>query len=213
MASSSTARPGDDWFFAGLASSFPNITDSSEQYFKLSWPQLCSSPSPSSSSPEPSTKVPGCKVFHPKFTTGEAAPGSTSPTTTTTTVEEIDIDAAVGEDAWLMREQVLVFQYRGTFHAVDHACPHRAYSLSWGQPFDIEDAGRVVGRGIRCRGHGYAFELSTGAGDRGEYRLGVWQVELRGCGEDAGEGKGEEVLGVVQREREREREVWVRRRR
>lgn len=89
------------------------------------------------------------------------------------------MDAAVGEDAWLMREQVLVFQYKGTFHAVDHACPHRTYSLSWGQPFDIEDAGRVLGVGIRCRGHGYAFELSTGCGDRGGYRLGVWEADLR----------------------------------
>lgn len=126
-------------------------------------------------------------------------------------MDEIDIDAAVGEDAWLMREQVLVFQYKGRFHAVDHACPHRAYSLSWGQPFDIEDAGRVLGQGIRCRGHSYAFELTTGIGDRGNYRLGVWDVELRsnrgqaGLSVDGGgsdQGRGEEV----------DREIWVRKR-
>ncbi|KAJ4388694.1 hypothetical protein N0V93_006153 [Gnomoniopsis smithogilvyi] len=126
------SRPGDEWFFAGLASSFPNITDSTEKYFKLAWPQPCA---PTANSPEPA-KAPGCKVFHPK---------------TPSTIEEIDMDAAVVEDAWIMKEQVLIFQYKGKFYAVDHACPHRAYSLSWSQPFDIEDAGRVVGQGIRLR--------------------------------------------------------------
>lgn len=183
------APQGDEWFFAGLASSFPNITDSSEKYFKLAWPQNCAS----SASSSDVAKTPGCKVFHPK---------------TPSTAEEIDIDAAVGEDAWLMREQVLVFQYKGTFHAVDHACPHRAYSLSWGQPFDIEDAGRVIGRGIRCKGHSYAFELSTGIGDRGQYRLGVWEVELRPC-----EERGFGAEAIVEGGRELGKEVWVRRKR
>ncbi|KAF3771290.1 hypothetical protein M406DRAFT_246058 [Cryphonectria parasitica EP155] len=104
-----------------------------------------------------------------------------------------------------MREQVLVFQYKGRFHAVDHACPHRAYSLSWGRPFDIEDAGRVLGRGIRCRGHSYAFELSTGAGDRGDYRLGVWEVQLRRpCRTRAAAGDEDETG--------EEKEVWIKRR-
>lgn len=111
------------------------------------------------------------------------------------------MDDAPGEDAWLMREQVLIFQYKGKFHAVDHACPHRAYSLSWGRPFDIEDAGRVLGAGLRCRGHSYAFELTTGIGDRGNYRLGVWDVELR----NAASGAGEDAV--------KDQEVWVRKRR
>lgn len=176
-------RPGGEWFFAGLASSFPNITDSTEKYFKLAWPQPCASRASADSA-----KAPGCKVFHPK-----------SPST----VQELDMDAAIGEDAWLMREQVVVFQYKGTFHAVDHACPHRTYSLSWGQPFDIEDAGKVVGQGIRCKGHSYAFELSTGMGDRGDYKLGIWDVELR-----PSVGDGREALS--EEERDLEKEVWVR---
>lgn len=180
----SPSRPDDEWFFVGLASSFPNITDSSEKYFKLAWPQNCASSASSNAA-----KVPGCKVFHPK------APS---------TAAEVDIDTAVGEDAWLMREQVLVFQYKGVFHAIDHACPHRTYSLSWGQPFDIEDAGRVVGRGIRCKGHSYAFELSTGIGDRGNYKLGIWEVTLR---PSVGKGQGEEVTAEVCRELDKE--VWV----
>lgn len=196
--SSPPPRPSDEWFCTGPASSFPNITDTSEKYFKLAWPQPCNSSSePSSPSSPSATKAPGCKVLHPQPTGA---------------VTEVDIDAAVGEDAWLMREQVLVFRYKGVFHAVDHACPHRAYSLSWGQPFDIEDAGRVVGQGIRCRGHSYAFELSTGMGDRGEYRLGVWEVEVRPCRDGVVGGEGA-TPGQVEGDREVGGEVWVRRKR
>lgn len=201
-ASDPTVRPGDDWFFAGLASSYPNITDSTKPYFKLSWPQPLACRNPSSSSSE--AAVPGCKVFHPQ---------STKLTTTSSTVKEIDMDSAVGEDAWLMREQVMVFQYKGKFHAVDHACPHRTYSLSWGQPFDIEDSGRVLGVGIRCRGHSYAFELSTGEGDRGNYKLGVWEVDLRPLALVADATKMDGHMNgkgpwTVEPE---DREVWVRR--
>lgn len=211
-----SSRPGDDWFFAGLASSFPNITNSSEPYFKLVWPQPCRAAAAGAPADATNSKVPGCKIFHPKATTT---------TTTTTTqphatpaaaaassvVEEIGADAAAGEDAWLMKEQVLVFRYKGAFHAVDHACPHRSYSLSWGVPFDIEDAGgRTLGHAIRCRGHSFAFELTTGAGDRGAYQLGVWDVELRpAAGVVAGGAGG----GDDDEEEEEEREVWVRRKR
>lgn len=188
-----------EWFSVGLASSYPNITasTSSEPYFKLAWPQPCPK------DPSPEQKTAGCRIFHPKPTT--ATSSSPSPTVT---AEEISVDAAPGEDAWFMREQVVVFRYEGRFHAVDHACPHRAWSLAWSQPFDIEDAGRVVGRGLRCRGHGYAFELTTGAGDRGSYQLGIWEVELRPC---AGKVEGGVVVGGGDGEEEEEREVWVRR--
>lgn len=202
------SRPGDDWFFAGLASSFPNITNSSEPYFKLVWPQPCKAAAAAAGSRETTatTKVPGCKIFHPKAPSQPSA-AAEAPAEATATVEEITADAAPGEDAWLMKEQVLVFRYQGAFHAVDHACPHRAYSLSWGVPFDIEDAGgRTLGHAIRCRGHSFAFELTTGSGDRGEYKLGVWDVELRpAAGIVAGGGAGGD-------DSEEEREVWVRRR-
>lgn len=45
--------------------------------------------------------------------------------------------------------------------------------------------------------------MFTGESDRGGYRLGVWDVELR-----KGEGKG----GVEEGEAKGEEEVWVRRR-
>lgn len=197
-------RPGDDWFFAGLASSYPNITDSTKPYFKLSWPQPL--PCRDSSSSPSEAAAPGCKVFHP--------PSTNLPTTSSTIVKEIDMDSAVGEDAWLMREQVMVFRYKGKFHAVDHACPHRTYSLSWGQPFDIEDAGRVLGVGIRCKGHSYAFELTTGEGDRGNYKLGVWEVDLRPLASTVGadrDGDHSSGGGSGTVESEEDREVWVRR--
>lgn len=124
------------------------------------------------------------------------------------------MDSAVGEDAWLMREQVLVFQYKGKFHAVDHACPHRTYSLSWGQPFDIEDSGQVLGVGIRCKGHSYAFELSTGCGDRGNYKLGVWEVDLRPMVSASEAGADDGTNGQAPHTVEHEdREVWVRKKR
>lgn len=194
MATPTTPSPGDDWFYVGPASSFPNITaaTSSEPYFKLAWPQSCST---NGSSPTPAAKIPGCKVFHPKAKSTGAV--------------EIDIEDAPGEDGWAMREQVVVFQYEGTFRAVDHACPHRAWSMAWGRPFDIEDSGKVVGQGMRCRGHGYAFELSTGEGDRGSYKLGVWEVEVRSTAAPAGGGV---VLGEGEGDGKGEREVWVRRR-
>lgn len=227
MANTIPSRPSDEWFFAGLASSFPNITATTarEPYFRLAWPQPCKAG-------DPSQKVPGCKVFHPAAPKAASRaqddihpsvrvvpPPSPTPTVAVSVAQQVDIEAAPGEDAWAMREQVLVFQYQGTFHAVDHACPHRAYSLSWGQPFDIEDAGRVVGQAIRCKGHSFAFELSTGIGDRGEYRLGVWDVELRArqsrensvsVGEETGETGGEREGKVAVEAGETE--VWVRRR-
>lgn len=209
-ASAVTSRASEDWFFAGLSSSFPNITDSSEPYFKLVWPQPCRTGAAGAPDPTHTPKVPACKIFHPRAATGDSPE-------TSATAEQIDTDAAAGEDAWLMKEQVLVFRYKGRFHAVDHACPHRAYSLSWGVPFDIEDSGsgRILGHAIRCRGHSFAFELTTGAGDRGGYQLGVWDVQLRPVsgfvaiqdGVGGGAGKIDEV------EEEEEREVWVRSRR
>lgn len=200
-----SSRPGDDWFFAGLASSFPDITNSSEPYFKLVWPQPCRAPG---SKDDTTTKVPGCRIFHPKATVTSQPSAATGPVASAATAEEIDADAAAGEDAWLMKEQVLIFRYKGIFYAINHACPHRSYSLSWGVPFDIEDAGgRTLGHAIRCRGHSFAFELTTGAGDRGAYQLGVWDVELRPA-------PGVVAVGVGGGDcDDEEKEVWVRRRR
>lgn len=50
----------------------------------------------------------------------------------------------------------------------------------------------MLSAGITCPKHGWAFDLHTGLSDRGAYRLGVWDVQVR----DGDGGK----------------EVWVRKR-
>ncbi|KAF4582132.1 Rieske domain protein [Ophiocordyceps camponoti-floridani] len=97
-----------------------------------------------------------------------------------------------GDTAHVQR-QVLVFAYRGRIHAINHSCPHSSFPLSRGAVFDIEDFGVVLSAGVTCAKHGWSFDLFSGRGDRGNYSLGLWDVDLRG---DEGADK----------------EVWVRRR-
>lgn len=92
-------------------------------------------------------------------------------------------DSAAGD----AKDQVMVFQYRGKFLAVDHECPHSSYPLSNGTPFDIEDFGVVLSSGILCPKHDWSFDLHTGRADRGSYRLHVWEVETRR--DEAGDGE------------------------
>lgn len=47
-------------------------------------------------------------------------------------------------------------------------------------PFDIEDFGVKLSAGITCPKHDWSFDLHTGRSDRGSYRLGVWETEVRG---------------------------------
>lgn len=89
-----TSRAGNAWFLAGLATSYPNITTSS-------------STSLSDLLPCKDSVTPGCKVFH------------VSPTDSANAVEVVLDDALAATSAEL-GEQVVVFQYQGKFHAVDH---------------------------------------------------------------------------------------------
>ncbi|CAI4213938.1 unnamed protein product [Parascedosporium putredinis] len=93
------------------------------------------------------------------------------------------LSSDVGRD---LKDQVLVFQHRGKFHAIDH-----------GIPFDIEDFGIVLSAGLTCPKHGWSFDVHSGMSDRGHYKLGVWEVQLRDVAGDAAEST--------------EQEVWVRR--
>ncbi|OJJ45222.1 hypothetical protein ASPZODRAFT_99074 [Penicilliopsis zonata CBS 506.65] len=106
-----------------------------------------------------SSSIPGCKAFsiRPGFA---AAP--------------VDL-----EQPGDLKEQVLVFKYKGKVHAIDHRCPHSSFPLSQGSLFDIEDFGITLSAGITCPKHGWSFDLFSGAGDRGNYRLKVWEVQLR----------------------------------
>lgn len=79
-------------------------------------------------------------------------------------------------------------------------CPHSSFPLSQGSLFDIEDFGIALSAGLTCPKHGWSFDIFSGRSDRGNYRLKVWEVQLRdpatvqGAPEDA------------------DKEVWVRRR-
>jgi len=84
-------RSGSAWFFAGLTSSFPDVAS---QDGKLSEFRSCG---------EDLTQ--GCKAF------------SVSRSDSSHAVEVELQDPASNAD---LKEQVLVFQHRGKFHAVDH---------------------------------------------------------------------------------------------
>ncbi|KAL2824825.1 hypothetical protein BJY01DRAFT_262857 [Aspergillus pseudoustus] len=91
-------------------------------------------------------------------------------------------------------EQVIVFKYKGSIHAIDNKCPHSSFPLGQGSIYDIEDAGA----GIRCFRHGWSFDLLTGQGDRGTVRLALWEIQLRDP-PDESDGDGD-------------KEIWVKRR-
>lgn len=94
-----------------------------------------------------------------------------------------------------LKEQVLVFKYKGKVHAIDHVsssmmeslaqanpsqqCPHSSFPLSQGSLFDIEDFGITLSAGLTCPKHGWSFDIFSGQADRGNYKLKVWEVQLR----------------------------------
>lgn len=87
---------GAEWFSVGLASSFPEVGSDNDNLAKY---RACSADS-----------KPGCKVFQvPREDSLQSA------------------EVAIREDGTLQRsdmkglkDQVLVFRYKGKFHAVDH---------------------------------------------------------------------------------------------
>jgi nitrite reductase/ring-hydroxylating ferredoxin subunit len=54
----------------------------------------------------------------------------------------------------------------------------------------------VLSAGLTCPKHGWSFDLFSGVADRGNYKLKIWEVQLR----DVTSSNGEE----------QEQEVWVR---
>ncbi|KAI1365017.1 hypothetical protein F5Y08DRAFT_305083 [Xylaria arbuscula] len=167
------SRRGDGWFFAGLKSSFPNLDKSGVDI--IHEPKPC----------ENGESVPGCKVF--------SVPASDSSKT-----EQVEGDDMILHDGAALQDQVLIFQYKGRVHAVDNKCPHSAFPLARGTPFDIEDFGVVLSAGIHCPKHGWSFDLITGLSDRNNYMLRRWEVELRPVKDKQGDNEDAE-------------EVWVRR--
>ncbi|KAF4980014.1 hypothetical protein FZEAL_3876 [Fusarium zealandicum] len=175
----SFSRRGASWTFVGLTSSFPDLGTDAGNLAKF---RICNTKA-----------MPGCKAFQVSKENGSEP-----------------AEAVVGDEAMEgeLADQVMVFQYKGKFHATDHSCPHSSYPLSQGIPFDIEDFGVVLSAGLTCPKHGWSFDMFTGMSDRGSYKLNVWEVQLRDV-------KGVESSissGDIDGESETtSKEVWVRR--
>ncbi|KAI2466365.1 hypothetical protein F4781DRAFT_405911 [Annulohypoxylon bovei var. microspora] len=173
---SAPSRKGDAWFCVGLVSSFPDILNSGSA--SLSEQRSCAG----------QDSALGCKVFH-------------VPATDSSQAYQIEGDAIFHVEEGL-RDQVLVFKYKGKIHAINNRCPHSSYPLSEGIPFDIEDFGIALSAGITCPKHGWSFDLFSGRADRANYKLGIWEVQLR---------PGPSTQAGVSSEKGDDQEVWVRR--
>lgn len=98
-----TSQRGDPWFTVGLVSSFPNLTESNAIMLAGEVETQCASSKDTQSTH-------GCKVFlapDKGDRTGQAAQLSDDPK------DQLDASLRKGD-------QVLVFQYKGKFHAVDN---------------------------------------------------------------------------------------------
>ncbi|GKZ17198.1 hypothetical protein AbraCBS73388_007250 [Aspergillus brasiliensis] len=111
----------------------------------------------------------------------------TIPKTPTPGSSSAPVEAGIDGPLEDLKDQVLVFKYKGKVHAIDH-----------GSLFDIEDFGIVLSAGITCPKHDWSFDLFSGQADRGNYKLKIWEVQLRDLAEPK-EGEADE------------KEVWVRR--
>ena len=89
-------RGGGAWFNVGGASSYPNIEDTS----RVGEHRSCRG-----------TTIPGCRIFHvPRNDSAQAS--------------EIAIDDWKDAEAGDAKDQVMIFQYKGKFLAVDHVSGH-----------------------------------------------------------------------------------------
>ncbi|KAI1612608.1 Rieske domain-containing protein [Exophiala viscosa] len=176
------SRAGAQWFSAGLASSFPDLESDDDN--NLSELRICNG-----------DLTPGCKVFQvPR----EADSAMTQLAVAPDDQESFDVGGG-------LKDQVLILQYKGTFHAIDHKCPHASFPLSQGNPFDIEDFGVILSAGLTCSKHGWSFDLFSGMSDRGKYKLSVWEVQLHETTSTDEADKADNALKSTARE------VWVRR--
>jgi nitrite reductase/ring-hydroxylating ferredoxin subunit len=140
----------NEWLFAGLSSSLPNIEPSAAPKTKIA------------ESSNPADGPPPCTILQ---LSDSEQPRQVTP--------------AEAQESIGFEPQVLVFRYRNKLHAINHSCPHRTHPLSRGSLYDIEDFGIIFSAGITCPGHGWAFDVNTGLCDRGSYKLQVWEVETR----------------------------------
>ncbi|KAG5926647.1 hypothetical protein E4U53_003035 [Claviceps sorghi] len=182
------SRPDTTWVSAGPASTFPDLGEDADNLIQG---RQCGAGAQVQMRP-------GCKIFHVPRNDPALAEEVVIAATTT------GLESPSSGDELL--DQVLVFQYRGKFHAVDHRCPHAAYPLSNGMPFDIEDFGVKLSAGLTCPKHGWSFDLFTGMADTGRYKLPVWEVQLR-------DESGVQVVdqSASGQDHAEQRTVWIRR--
>lgn len=111
--------------------------------------------------------------FTPLYQVTGAEPLNACQILQTTASPPVEIAA---EDASVATpEQILIFQYKDQFHAIDHQCPHLQHPLSRGKVYDIED-----GAGIQCAKHGRAFNLSTGNNLKASpLKINIWETQIR----------------------------------
>ncbi|KAI4717363.1 hypothetical protein E4T48_06492 [Aureobasidium sp. EXF-10727] len=128
------------WLYAGLASSFPNISRAEDNKTRI----CLTTPDPWDESqtqpPQP------CKTF-----TKPSDPYTT--TLTSTPIKEAT------------QNSLMVFRYKERIYAIESGCPHQGYPLTKASLSDIEDFGIVLSTGITCPKHGWTFDLHTGEAD------------------------------------------------
>jgi hypothetical protein len=89
-----SARAGAAWFSAGHASSYPDVDDST----RVGEQRLCRD-----------KYTPGCRIFHvPREDSSKAV--------------QISIDDWNNPELGESKDQVMVFQYKGKFVAINHVC-------------------------------------------------------------------------------------------
>lgn len=102
------SRQDPGWFSAGLASSFPDVGVDPLDQQSLAQVRLCSG-----------GQKPGCKAFY--------APRENTTRTEVEVGDEALGDAVAGTG---LKDQVLVFRFKGKFHAIDHVsrlCPYKGH--------------------------------------------------------------------------------------
>jgi nitrite reductase/ring-hydroxylating ferredoxin subunit len=141
------------WLYAGLASSFPNISRSEDNKTRIC-PRT----------PDPLT-LPPCQTFT-KPSSEDSSP----------TLTRVPISDEVSNS-------LMIFRYNKRIYAIEQACPHQGYPLTNASLSDIEDFGIVLSVGVTCPKHGWTFDLHTGEADVSRYRLGLYEVEVREDGD------------------------------
>jgi hypothetical protein len=110
------------WLYAGLSSSFPNISRSEDNKTRI----CPRTPDDTPDQPQP------CKTFT------KPSPDS-SPKLTPTSISEAPPNS------------LMVFRYKERIYAMEQACPHQGYPLTKASLSDIEDFGIVLSVGVTTR--------------------------------------------------------------